>query len=577
MWYNNTNTLFPPPFARPGDPGSHDAKGASLNPKLRRSSFAEGALIAYIAAFASKALGALYSIPFYAIIGDTGGFLYTCAYNVYALFYDISTSGIPIAISILIAEYASTGQYASKEKTYVLGRRLVLTLSICAFLFLQLTAEVFARYYLSGMHEGATVESVASAIRAVSFCLLPIPFLSTLRGYLQGHKVIAAPSTSQVIEQFVRIVTAVGGSYLIIHLLRGSVSLGVNVALLGTACGALAALLYLLLRSRKSRDLFPMPAPGETADSGRVIYKKLLGYCLTLVLASVAISLYNIIDMRLILHGLTRLRFPNQDTQTISAIASNWAPKICSLITALAIGMTNSIAPHIADDFAKKDHKGISSKFNQSLSIILLIGMPLAVGVAVFSDMVYAIFYGPSDAGSYILKLAVFMNVIGSMVTVLSMGMQSMKKGPLVCIAVVAGIVLNTALDLPLIYAFHELHLPPYLGATFSSLLGQSCSLAILIFHLKKQNGFSFRPALTTFFRLLLPLAALTLLLLFLRRVLLPAHGRLLMTGQFALLTLAGMAVYLPLAALTRALDPLLNEGFMKKIVQKLFPGRPPR
>ena len=39
-----------------------------------------------------KVLGALYVIPFYAIIGEQGGALYGYAYNIYNVFLTISTA-----------------------------------------------------------------------------------------------------------------------------------------------------------------------------------------------------------------------------------------------------------------------------------------------------------------------------------------------------------------------------------------------------------------------------------------------------------------------------------------------------
>ena len=74
---------------------------------MKKDSFLKGTLIASIAIIITKILGVLYVIPFYKIIGETGGVLYSYAYNIYNLFLNISTAGIPIAISILISEYVN--------------------------------------------------------------------------------------------------------------------------------------------------------------------------------------------------------------------------------------------------------------------------------------------------------------------------------------------------------------------------------------------------------------------------------------------------------------------------------------
>ena len=56
--------------------------------RIKRNSFVEGTMIAYFAIILSKLIGAFYSIPFYAIIGERGGVVYSCAYNIYNLFFD---------------------------------------------------------------------------------------------------------------------------------------------------------------------------------------------------------------------------------------------------------------------------------------------------------------------------------------------------------------------------------------------------------------------------------------------------------------------------------------------------------
>ena len=62
---------------------------------MKKNSFVSGTFIATFAIILVKVLGVLYVIPFYKIIGEDGGALYSYAYNVYNLFLNISTAGIP--------------------------------------------------------------------------------------------------------------------------------------------------------------------------------------------------------------------------------------------------------------------------------------------------------------------------------------------------------------------------------------------------------------------------------------------------------------------------------------------------
>ena len=84
---------------------------------MKKNTFVEGTIFASMAFLIIKVLGAVYVIPFYKIIGETGGVLYSYAYNVYNVFLDISTSGIPIAVSIIIAEYFMKRGKITDEQT----------------------------------------------------------------------------------------------------------------------------------------------------------------------------------------------------------------------------------------------------------------------------------------------------------------------------------------------------------------------------------------------------------------------------------------------------------------------------
>ena len=57
-----------------------------MSKKLNKNTFMQGAFIATLGIVISKILGMLYVIPFYAIIGETGGALYGYAYNIYSIF-----------------------------------------------------------------------------------------------------------------------------------------------------------------------------------------------------------------------------------------------------------------------------------------------------------------------------------------------------------------------------------------------------------------------------------------------------------------------------------------------------------
>lgn len=544
-----------------------------MGKKMKKNGFIEGAVIAYAAIIITKILGAVYSIPFYSIIGERGSIIYSFAYNIYVLFLDISSSGIPIAISIVISEYASKGMLRTKEKAYKLGLRVVLTLSVIAFLALQIFANQIGRYFISDMTEGVTVNEVAMAVRAISYCLIIVPFLSMRRGYLQGHKCMAPSSTSQVIEQFLRIAFVLVGSYLVIYVFKFGTTAGVCTALFGAFVGAAAALVYITVKRRKNKELFAVnPDEAENIpDTTKNIIRKLLTYCFTIVIVSVSASIYNIVDLKFLLMGLKGTGYSDVDTQTIASIASTWIPKICMIVVALAMGLTNSIAPHMAESFAQGKLKEVNLKLNQGIGTIIVASVPMATGIAILSEPVYRLFYGQSVYGTNILAAAIILNVIGSVVSVVSMAMQSIGRGTPVIICTIIGIVINAGLDLPLIYLFSYLGIPAYLGATAASIIGQAATLIMLLASLYKKFKFSYMPSVVTFLRTIIPtcaMAGVVLLISYFWKVT-DTRGILLLV-QLGVYALAGAVVYLVLSYKLGALTVIIDKDKIKKILRKL-------
>lgn len=538
--------------------------------KLKKNGFVEGAVITYGAIVITKILGALYNIPFYEIIGDRGSIIYSFAYNIYVLFLDISTSGIPIAISIVISEYASKGMYRTKEKAYSLGLKIVVAVSVAAFIILQLFASQLAGFYIADMTDGVTINEVAVAIRAVSFCLLIVPFLSMKRGYLQGHKCLSASSTSQVIEQIVRIVFVLAGASLVVYAFKLSTTVGVCVALFGASVGAAVALVYLLLKSRKNKELFQCEVEAEP-DSTKNILKKIFTYCLSIVLVSVSSSVYSIVDMKLLLVGLHSIGYSAVDTQTITSIASTWIPKICMIVTALSMGLTNSIAPHIAESFSKGRMNEVGFKINQGMGTIIVVSIPMAAGIIALAEPVYRVFYGYSDYGATILMLAVAMNIIGSVVAVVSMAMQSIDMGKHVVIFTIVGMFINAGLDLPFIYLFEYMGIPAYLGATTASMVGYSVTLFMLLASLWRKYKVGYMPTLKVFLKIIVPTVSMIAVVMLLKFLLPVVESRgILLVLQLGLYALVGAAVYGFLAYRFGAITDVMDLNKFKEVLRKL-------
>lgn len=476
--------------------------------KLKKNTFIQGTLITSIILIIIKILGALYVIPFYKIIGSNGGTLYSYAYNIYNLFLNISTAGIPVAIAMIISEYLSLNMDDAKERAYKIGKKIILILSLVSFLIVFLGADVIAKFIISDVSGGNPISDIAYVIRAMSFCLIIIPFLSALRGYLQGHKYVVPTSYSQLIEQVVRIFVVIFGSYLVIKVFKKPVNVGVAVSLLGAFIGGLAAYIYLSIKVKNNKSEFPV-SEKKDAVSNKVIAKKILSYCIPLIIISVVDNLYTIVDVKLIIKGLNMVGYSAIESEMMSGIVSTWAPKICTIIVAIAIALTTNIIPHVTSSFIKKDMKEVNKRFNQAISTMLLITIPMALMLLLLSNEGYFIFYGKSNYGPLILKVSAISHVFFGIWSVINTCLQSMRKFKVVYINSVAGLVSNAILDIPLILLFDKIGLPAYIATIVSTCIGYFISITIALVYLKKNMNFSYKISIETVKKMILPITCL--------------------------------------------------------------------
>ncbi len=539
--------------------------------KLKKNSFLEGSIIATLAIIFTKLLGALYVIPFYKIIGVSGGSLYSYAYNIYVLFLNISSAGIPIAISKIISEYNALKYYYSKEKSYKIGKRVVFIISIICFFVLFLFSGFFAHLIIGNSISENSIEDISLVIKSVSFCLLIVPYLSVMKGYLQGHKFISPSSISEIIEQVVRITIVLLGSFIVINILKKKVCIGVSVAVLGAFFGGFSAYLYLSHKIRKNRNLFnTKKVLKEDNVSNKEIIKKIIKYSIPFIIISVVTNVYSMTDLSLIIRGLSSLGYNGHDAESISSIISTWGGKICIIITSISLGMSINIIPNIVNNHIKKDYKEIESKIIKALNIILYISLPLSIFISINSDNLYTLFYGNNEYGIIILRYLPFVSLLSSIQIILNMVLQGLNEYKTVYLNTIVGFIINAILDIPLMRLFSLLGYYPYYGAITSTIIGYSISIMIIVILFTMKYNFKFKNVFKNFCKELIPLIISFTLLIVIKNYIPFNNNRLIQIPILLMFSIVVCGTYLLLTHKNGLLNNTLGDNIIKKIKSKI-------
>ena len=488
---------------------------------MKKNSFISGAIVATVGIVLTKFLGILYVIPFYAIVGESNIALYGYAYTIYNLFLALSTVGIPPAMSKLISEYNALKYYHTKERAYKLGKYLLVCLGIVLFLIMFIRAPLIANQIMGDNTGGNSKESITFVIRIISTAILVVPYLSVTKGYLQGHKIISPSSISQVIEQVVRITVILLGSYLCMRVFRVGVTNAIGVSVFGATVGALAALIYLLIKMKGNDELLyknEVQKKEEKKITNKEIIKKLLIYSVPFISFGLALSVYDYIDMTTIINALTSMGFKTVDAESVLGVINTTGNKLNSVVLAISTGLMTSLVPNITSSFVKNDKKDVKNKVRDSFLMLLYVTLPMTIGLSLLANPVFILFYGKSNWGPKVFCLTIFVALFRCLFTTSVSITQSLNKFKNVFISIIVGIVIKLILQIPLMKLYNSIGLYPFYGATTATLIGLSVSFITNLIVINKTIKLDFKGYFKKMFKVIYPLVIMIIVLVVMKQ-----------------------------------------------------------
>ena len=539
---------------------------------MKKNSFVAGAFITTLGIVISKVLGIIYVIPFHSVIGEQGGALYGYAYTIYSLFMSLATAGIPLAMSKIISEYQTLGYYNAKKRAFIIGKKIALLLGFICFLILMLFAPILAKLILGDLVGGNTIEDVTFVIRVISTAILVVPVLSIYRGYFEGHRFMSPPSVSQVLEQIVRVLIIVVGSYLTLKVFKLSLTSAVGVALLGATIGAIASYIYLVDKKVKNKRKFDEKARNvnEPIITNKAIFRKLAIYAVPFIMIDIFKSLYNYVDMLTVVKGLVNYaNYSVSDAETIMSMISTWGSKFNMIILSVSTGVVVSLIPNLTQSVVEKDQKGVNKKINQALSILLFLMIPMTVGLSFLAEPVWTVFYGISKYGPSVLSFFIFVGLIMGLFTASISIIQVLKDYKTVFISLLVGVVLKILLNNSLMINFSKLGLPAYYGVITASIVAYLVSFIICLVVLKVKYKVEYEDTVKNFMDTLCG-SMLMIVVLFLMRFIIPISSvsRIISLLIVIVYSLVGLLVYMLFMIRMGAIKNIFGSKF-KNILKK--------
>jgi stage V sporulation protein B len=359
-----------------------------------KETFLQGAFLLAAAALVSRLLGALYRIPLYPILRKEGMGLFQMAYPIYSLLLTLSTVGVNIAISKLVAEHEAKGDHAGTRRVFTTSLWL---LGISGFI---LSVSLFASSHLVAERVARDPRSFLS-IAAISPAIFFVSLMSAYRGYFQGHQHMAPTAISQIIEQFVRVATMF---LLALGLLGRGVEYASAGATFGAVTGSIAGLCYLLwVFSGHDRvgERFPAgrAAGGQTA-SGWSVIRRIVEIAIPISLTTGILGLIQMVDLILVPSRLQAMGLGYEEATALYGQLSGGAVPLMNMPTVVTAALQVSLVPAITQALATNDTARARSRTATALRLSFVLMIPASVGLYVLNREIPAFLFGdPGVAG----------------------------------------------------------------------------------------------------------------------------------------------------------------------------------
>lgn len=538
---------------------------------MKKNTFIEGAFISTFSILICKIIGLLYVIPFYSLIGNKGGALYSYAYSIYAIFLSLSTCGIPLAISKNISEYNELGYHKAKNDVYKIGKYVILGLGLLSCLILLIFAPNIAYLIIGNVEGGNTIEDVSTAIRIVSLSLLIVPSLSVTRGYLNGHKMILPTSISEVLEQVVRVLVIVVGSFLTIKVFNLPTNVAVYIAVAGAGIGALVALIYLKLKLKRNKDAIVNESENEPEYRKKDIFKKIVLYALPFVVIDLIRSAYGMVDSFTVVKTMVNLGYDVSVAETTIGVLSTWATKLNMIVASVALGFVTSLIPNIAGSAAKKDLEDVNNKINESYKTLLFVVLPMTIGLSFLAQPVWVAFYGYNSLSIGIFKYYILQAIIFCVYTIALNLAQSMNQSKISLGSLLVSFLLKVVLNIPMMKLFVMMGIEAYYAPIITNILVQGSITLFIMLALKHKFKFDYKDTTKAILKMLLTLTIMVLILSGLSLIIpLTVTSRLKAILTIIPYILVGAAIYIGMSYKIGLLNDIFGAKKIKTIINKV-------
>lgn len=385
---------------------------------MTKKSMIKGAALLAGASLINRFLGAASRIALPTLIGDTGVGLYQMAYPVYGMFLVISTAGIPVAVSKLVAEQMAYGNRQGAVKILQVATAILVLTGTLFSLSLALGAKPIATYVARDSRAALAIIAVSPAVFLLSVC-------SAFRGFFQGLQNMGPSALSQVVEQIIRVTSMIGLAWLFLPRGVEYAAAGANLGAVLGGAASLVVLIFTYIRREHEpgswKAVWSIRSGDKTIPTGAdsrshpkddymasrsALVRRIFELSFPVVLAAAIMPIMQFLDIGIVPLRLSHAGFAADEITRLYGRLTGMAQPLMYFPTLVTAAVATSSVPAISEVLAKGDRATLSTRAQESIRLGFLFGFPAAVGLFIFAEEFSVMLRWPAEVAVPLRPLA---------------------------------------------------------------------------------------------------------------------------------------------------------------------------
>ena len=383
----------------------------------RNRTFIKGTLILTLTGLLSRVIGFFYRIYLSRLFGEEGMGIYQLLSPVLALSFSLCAAGIQTAISKYVAASVAKGNCKDSYRYLFTGLFLSLLLSVPCMLLLLMFSDFVAVHFLL---EART----ASMLRIIALSIPAGAVHSCINGYYYGIKKTMLPSSTQLIEQFMRFFCVLAADFLA---RRSHTVPHINAAVVGLVVGECAAMLISLLAIyfrfyREEAGAGKSSLPCSNAGGGKhtmpmsntAVFgisrfhavKNLLVLASPLTVSRIVVNLLQSVEAVAIPSRHCRYGYDSVTALSVYGVLTGMALPLLFFPNALTGSMSLLLLPMVSEADAKGNTDAVKNTTLKTIQSCLLLGAACTLFFFLSGPFLGRFLFHSELAGRYIRSLS---------------------------------------------------------------------------------------------------------------------------------------------------------------------------